>query len=92
MIHYWALWGTRILVRCALPVLAGVVLCLLSWRWNRESAEFLEHIQQVEGRILEFHKLESGWRIDVEHLDVEGVPYRGAYTVSNNDEPTLRAA
>ena len=48
--------------------------------------------RSVVGRIIAFRNGDGGVNIEVEHLDEEGVPYRGTYKISGSDEATLRAA
>lgn len=92
MIHYWVLARPALLLKVLLPAFAGIALFSLGWYWNREAVAFVENMRATEGRIVEFRSGETGWRIDVEHLDVEGVPYRGTYDIDAKDEPTLRAS
>ncbi len=92
MIHYWILARHTILLGTGLPILIGILLGMQGWYWHREAAAFVENSRAVVGRIIQFKNVNSDVTIEVEHLDEEGVPYRGTYTIPASDESTLRAA
>lgn len=92
MIHYWIRARHTLVFGTVIPVAIGMILGIQGWRWHREAAAFVEHSRAVVGRIIRFQNANGDLQAEVEHLDEEGVPYRGTYKIPSSDETTLRAS
>jgi len=91
MLNYWMLSSRALLLFGLLPVLAGSVVGLQGWLWNRDAAAFVENLRGVEGRVLLITPDAGGLLVDVEYLNETGVPYTKQFKVDSRQEAELRA-
>lgn len=91
MLNYWMLAGRSLLIVGLLPILAGALVGLQGWFWNRDAAEFVENLRGVEGRILLITPEAGHLLVDVEYLNEAGVQFAKQVKLDSRQENELRA-
>jgi hypothetical protein len=76
---------------CVLPVLVGTAVAAVGWDWQADSSAFLENLQQTEGRIRGEQPATGGkTKLEIEFTDIEGVPYKHSFEVTESEAAQLR--
>ena len=91
MLNYWMLTSRSLLMFGLLPILAGSLVGLQGWFWNRDVAAFVENLHGVEGRVLLITPDAGHLLVDVEYLNETGVRFAKQFKLDSRHETELRA-
>lgn len=91
MRNYWLLTRRNLILFGALPMLAGLLIGIQGWFWYRNSASFVENLQEAEARVRRIVPGAGDLLMDIEYQDANGVTYAQQYPVDSASATQYRA-